>query len=208
MDFLTVNGVTYFFIPAYLIGLFCVYNKPLISPVIQTNLPLFFSLISLIMVLKSFVERRQAVLSWVLIIMSHFWIALSIAFNEQFKFDQIHIYLSGIAISGILGLVCLRWLKFHEDEIDLDRFQGHSYQHPKIALVFLVACLGVSGFPISPTFIGEDLIFTHIHTDQAMLATIISINFIVDGLSLIRIYARIFLGPHAKSMYEMAYKSS
>jgi formate hydrogenlyase subunit 3/multisubunit Na+/H+ antiporter MnhD subunit len=72
----------------------------------------------------------------------------------------------------------------------------------------LVACLGVSGFPISPTFIGEDLIFTHIHTDQAMLATIISINFIVDGLSIMRIYARIFMGPHVKSIYEMAYRSS
>jgi len=208
MDFLTVNKVIYFFIPAYLIGLFCVYNKPLISPVTQTYLPLFFSLISLIMVLKSFVERKRAVLSWILIIMSHFWIALSIAFNEQFKFDQIHIYLSGIAFSGILGLVCLRWLKFHEDDIDLDRFQGHSYQHPKIALVFLVACLGVSGFPISPTFIGEDLIFTHIHADQAMLATVISISFIVDGLSIMRIYARIFMGPHVKSIYEMAYRSS
>jgi NADH-quinone oxidoreductase subunit L len=208
MDFLTVNKVIYFFIPAYLIGLFCVYNKPLISPVIQTYLPLFFSLISLIMVLKSFVERKQAMLSWILIIMSHFWIALSIAFNDQFTFDQIHIYLSGIAISGILGLVCLRWLKFHEDDIDLDRFQGHSFQYPNIALVFLVACLGVSGFPISPTFIGEDLIFTHIHADQAMLATVISISFIVDGLSIMRIYARIFMGPHVKSIYEMAYRSS
>ena len=208
LDFLTVNGVIYFFIPAYFIGLFCVYNKSLISPTIQTHLPLFFSLISFIMVLKSFVERKQAVLSWVLIIMSHFWIALAIAFNEQFKFDQVHLYLSGIAISGILGLVCLRWLRFHEDKIDLDKFQGHSYRHPKIALIFLIACLGVSGFPISPTFIGEDLIFTHIHADQALLATIISISFIVDGLSIMRIYARVFMGPHVKSIYEMAYRSS
>ena len=140
--------------------------------------------------------------------MSHFWIALAIAFNEQFKFDQVHLYLSGIAVSGILGLACLRWLQFHEDEIALDKFQGHSYQHPKIALVFLIACLGVSGFPISPTFIGEDLIFTHIHADQAMLAAVISISFIVDGLSIMRIYARIFMGPHVKSIYEMAYRSS
>ena len=114
MDFLTVNGCFTF---AY-------------------YLPLSFSFISLIIVLKSFVERHQTTLSWILIIIGHFWIALSIAFNDQFTFDQILIYLSGIAVSGILGLVCLRWLKFHEDDIDLDRFQGHSYQHPKIALVF------------------------------------------------------------------------
>jgi NADH-quinone oxidoreductase subunit L len=74
--------------------------------------------------------------------------------------------------------------------------------------VFLLACLGVSGFPITPSFVGEDLIFTHIHEDQPVLATIVSLSFIIDGLSIIRVYARVFLGPHVKSIYEMAYRSS
>jgi formate hydrogenlyase subunit 3/multisubunit Na+/H+ antiporter MnhD subunit len=95
-----------------------------------------------------------------------------------------------------------------ENESGLEKFQGHSYKHPKVGFVFLLACLGISGFPISSTFVGEDLILTHVHPDQVFLASVIAISFIVDGLSLIRIYARIFLGPHAKSMYEMAYKSS
>ncbi len=33
-------------------------------------------------------------------------------------------------------------------------------------MVFFLCCLGATGFPITPTFIGEDLIFTHIHEDQ------------------------------------------
>ena len=208
MDFFTVNRVLYFFIPAYLIGLFCAYHKDLISPQLQPYLPLLFSLIGLIMVLKSFAERKHAQLSWLLIIMSHFWVALAIAFNELFQFDEVHLYLSGIALSGVLGFICLRRLKFHEGNIDLDQFHGHSYKHAKIALIFLLACLGVSGFPITPTFIGEDLILTHIHADQAALAFIISLIFIIDGLSIIRIYARVFLGPNVKSIYEMAYRSS
>jgi NADH-quinone oxidoreductase subunit L len=195
-------------LPLYLAGLFAVYNRDLISAQLQSYLPLLFSSIGLVMVIKAFVERRRSLLSWVLIIMSHFWIALGIAFNERFNFEQIHLYLSGIAISGILGLACLRWLNLRERDISLERFQGHSYRHPKIAFIFLLACLGVSGFPISPTFIGEDLIFTHIRPDQVFLACIIAMSFIVDGLALIRIYARIFLGPHAKSIYGMAYKSS
>jgi NADH:ubiquinone oxidoreductase subunit 5 (subunit L)/multisubunit Na+/H+ antiporter MnhA subunit len=208
LGFLSFNGILYFFIPAYLLGLFFAYNKHLVSEQIQSYLPLFFSLIGLTMVIKSFVERRLALLSWVLIIMSHFWIALAIAFNEQFEFNQVHLYLSGIAISGIVGIVCLRWLAMQENESGLEKFHGNSYRHPKAGFVFLLACLGVAGFPISPTFIGEDLIMTHVHPDQVLLASIIAVSFIVDGLSLIRIYARIFLGPHAKSMYEMAYKSS
>jgi formate hydrogenlyase subunit 3/multisubunit Na+/H+ antiporter MnhD subunit len=82
------------------------------------------------------------------------------------------------------------------------------YEHPKIAFTFLLGCLGIAGFPISPTFLGEDLIFTHIHAYQYGLAFLVALSFILNGLALIRIYARVFLGPHVKSMYEMAYRSS
>lgn len=208
MDFLTLNRVIYFGVPAYLIGLFIVYNQELLPKNIERTFPYLFSSIALIMVLKAFTERSLARMSWLLVVMNHFWIALAIAFNEQFSFTQIHLYLSGVAVAGILGFESLRWLRSHEGSIDLDQFHGHSYRHPKFALVFLLACLGVSGFPITPSFVGEDLIFTHIHEDQPVLATIVSLSFIIDGLSIIRIYARVFLGPHVKSIYEMAYRSS
>ncbi|HTJ51133.1 MAG TPA: proton-conducting transporter membrane subunit [Cyclobacteriaceae bacterium] len=208
LDFLSFNRVLFFLIPAYVIGLFCVYHKDLIKPEIREALPIGFSLIALILVLKAFSERIHARMSWLLIVMTHFWIALAIAFNEDFKFDEIHLYLSGVAISGILGFICLRWLKSFEGSVDLDQFHGYAYKHSKIALVFLLCCLGVSGFPITPTFIGEDLIFSHIHENQPVLAAFTAICFIVDGLAIIRMYARIFLGPHVKSIYEMAYRSS
>ena len=47
-----------------------------------------------------------------------------------------------------------------------------------------------------------------IHEDQVVLAFFVSLSFIIDGLSIIRVYARVFLGPHVKSVYEMAYRSS
>lgn len=208
LDFMTVRGVSLFFIPVYIIGVFCVYHRNVISVEVQHILPHIFSVIGLIMVLKSFAERKNAYLSWLLIIMSHFWVALAISFNEQFTFEHVHLYLSGVAVCGILGFLCLHRLKTLETYINLDQFHGHAYQHPKIAFVFLLACLGVAGFPITPSFVGEDLIFTHIHEDQALLALVVSLSFIIDGLAIIRIYARIFLGPHVKSVYEMAYRSS
>jgi len=68
--------------------------------------------------------------------------------------------------------------------------------------------LGATGFPITPTFIGEDLIFSHIREDQLVLAFFTSLSFVIDGLAIIRIYARLFMGPHSKSVYDMAYRSS
>ncbi len=140
--------------------------------------------------------------------MNHFWIALAVAFNADFNFDEVHLYLSGAAVAGIFGYFCLHRIKIVERNIDLDRFHGHAYEHVGIALLFLISCLGVTGFPISPTFIGEDVIFTHIREDQKLLAFMVALSLILDGIAAIRIYARVFLGPHAKSVYETAYRSS
>jgi NADH-quinone oxidoreductase subunit L len=208
VDFLTVNRALFIFIPAYLIGLFCVYHKYLINEEVQKYLPYLFSGIGLIVVLKSFAERKKVRMSWMLIIMNHFWLALAISFNENFSFKQVHLFLSGSVISGIIGYICLHQLKRREMNVDLQQFHGHAYKHPGIAVIFLLASLGLVGFPITPTFIGEDLMFSHIKENQLLLAFFASLSFIIDGLAIIRIYARIFLGPHAQSHYEMGYRSS
>ena len=208
LSFLTLNNVVLFFIPAYALGLLSLYYEEMIPPAIHEKLPILFALIGLLMVLKSFTERKLARMSWLLVIMNHLWVALAVSFNEHFTYGQPPLYLSGVFVSGILGYICLQRLKSHEGNIDLDQFHGHSYKHPMIGFVFLVSCLGLAGFPITPTFIGEDVIFTHIHEDQVFLASFVALSFILDGLALIRIYARVFLGPHVRSQYEMAYRSS
>jgi NADH-quinone oxidoreductase subunit L len=209
LNFLTLNRVIYFFVPAYLLGIYSLYNEQSIPASIHENLPVVFSLIGLIMVLKSFTERKFARMSWLLVILNHFWIALAISFNEHFGQEETILYLSGIVVSGLLGYMCLIRLRSVENNnVGLDQFHGHAYKHPAIAFIFLISCLGLSGFPITPTFIGEDLIFSHIHEDQPLLAFFVSLSFIIDGLAIIRIYARVFLGPHVKSVYEMAYRSS
>lgn len=208
VNFLTLNRVLWSFIPAFLIGTFLVLRQDQLPLPVQEFLPLLFSVFGLLMVLKSFTERKQARMSWILIVMNHFWIALAISFNEHFNYDHTVLYLCGVLVSGFLGFLCMFWLRSREGNIDLDQFHGYSYKYPRLAFIFLLACLGLTGFPITPTFIGEDLIFTHIHEDQMWLASFTALSFILDGLAVIRIFARVFLGPHVKSMYEMAYRSS
>jgi NADH:ubiquinone oxidoreductase subunit 5 (subunit L)/multisubunit Na+/H+ antiporter MnhA subunit len=208
LNFLVMNRVLFYMVPIYVIGLYCVYNKNMVPPEILSALPVFFSLLGLVLVLKSFTERIHARMSWLLVIMNHFWVALAIAFNENFSFDEIHLYLIGVAVSGLVGYLILRTMKKREGTVDLNQFHGYSWKYPRLAILFLLACLGASGFPITPTFIGEDLIFTHIHEDQVLLAASTALSLILDGLAIIRIYARVFLGPHIKSIYEMAYRSS
>ncbi|WP_317896790.1 proton-conducting transporter transmembrane domain-containing protein [Aurantibacillus circumpalustris] len=208
LNFFTLKSLFLFFLPAYLIGLTLLYTKAHIAEEIHEYLPVLFAIIGLMMVLKAFSETKNVTMSWILIIMNHFWVALAVSFNETFNYGDVHVYLSGIVVAGIVGLFFLRRIKSFEHHLDLSRFHGHVYEHPKTALIFLLACLGLTGFPISPTFIGEDLIFSHIKESQYALAIIISVSFIIDGLALVRIYARVFLGPHIKTYHETPYKSS
>lgn len=208
MDFLNLRILLWFFVPTYLIGLFFLhFADSLIAPIARAYLPVTFAFFGLIMVLKAFAERKQAILSWVLVILNHFWIALAVSYNEHFDFYEIYLYLSGVVVSGVAGFWVLNWISKVEI-INLDRFHGHVYEHPVAAFLFFVCCLGLSGFPITPTFIGEDLIFSHIHENQVVLASFVALSFIIDGLAIMRIYARVFLGPHIKNYHSIAYRSS
>lgn len=208
INFLNLNKLILVFIPLYLAGVMLWIYQSHFPDYFIHLLPIIFSLIGLLMVLKAFTERYRARMAWVLIILNHAWVALAISFNEHFSLSHVFLYLNGIIVMGLFGFFTLRRIKRLEGNIDLDRFHGHVYVHPKITFAFFLACLGVSGFPITSSFIGEDLIFSHIHEDQFLLALLTAISLIIDGLAIIRIFARVFLGPHTKTYHEVAYRSS
>jgi len=179
-----------------------------VSEVYLHKLSFVYALFGLIMVLKSFTERQQVIEAWWLVVANHFAVAIAISLNENYEVSHNLIYLSGIVIGGLLGYGILIALKKKVGHIDLNRFHGNVKYHPQLAMAFFFCCLALSGFPITPTFIGEDLIFGHIHEDQIGLAVLVSLSFIFDGLALIRIFARLFFGPSARSIYESSYRSS
>ncbi len=207
-SFLTFKNFYFFFAIGFSAGLILSLNPQIISPKWAFYLPLIFSFLGLLMVIKAFTERNSVRLSWTLIITNHLTIALAISFNEHFDVTHHIWYLSGVIVAGIVGYFCIQRLRGLEKWVSLDKFYGHAYEHPKIALVFLIACLAIAGFPITPTFIGEDLIFSHIKENQVLLAFFIAMSLIINGLAAIRIYARIFLGPHVKTYHGSAKRSS
>jgi NADH:ubiquinone oxidoreductase subunit 4 (subunit M) len=164
--------------------------------------------LAVIMVLKSFTERRHVFEAWWLVVANHVAVSIAISLNENYSMSHNWIYLSGVSLGGVVGYFMLKNLKQKVGDINLDRFHGYVKYYPKMAMGFFFCCLALSGFPITPTFVGEDLIFGHIHENQIGIAFMISLSFIMDGLALIRIFARVFLGPSVRSVYESSYRSS
>ncbi len=165
-------------------------------------------IIGLVSVFAAFTERENTLRSWLLVCSNHFWVALAVTFNEHYSWEHNIVYLSGVVVAMGIGYLLLNGIKKKEGKLDLNNFYGLGYDYSKRAFAFLLCALAVSGFPITPTFIGEDLIFSHIHEDQIGLSLIVSISLIIDGLALVRIYARTFMGPHYKKNHEAADRAS
>jgi len=190
-----------------LFGLILRAYEALLPTEVKQRLPFFFALWGFLMAVKAFTERDSVRKSLTLIMLNHASISLALSFNAHFD-NAHHIwYLSGILLAWAVGYWLLTRMRKTE-WISLDNFYGHIYEYPKTGFVFLLVCLGLSGFPITPSFIGEDLIFSHIELNQFGLAFFAAFSLVINGLATMRIYARVFLGPHVKNYHQIAKRSS
>lgn len=175
----------------FAISLIVLISLPFIeNETIKTILEVTLLLINLIVVIYAFTYKRSAMKNWFFILANQVGLAVLIGMIGQNKMEHIVLYLSGTFLSFCLGYYCLNKHK----KIQLFGFQGLSSNAPVESTLFLLACLGISGFPITTTFLGEDVFFTRILAHQWYFACILAINFIVVGLACIRLFARLYLG--------------
>ncbi|MBK9330791.1 MAG: hypothetical protein IPM95_16155 [Sphingobacteriales bacterium] len=192
----------------YFIGLFGLLFEGYLPAVVVLYLDVSYAVLAFIFIVKAFTERDDAIRAWLYIIASQLLIALAISMNEHINFMHIALYLSGILLAAISGLICLLKIKAIDNDISLNYFHGYAHERKGVAALFLLSCLALLGFPFTPTFIGIDLLFTYIHTHETLLIISIALGFILIEVAVLRIYARIFLGQHKKAYHPIAYRSS
>ena len=169
---------------------------------------IFMAILALSLVLVAFAERKSAKRAWLFVLFAHLFIGLSIGYNTFFDPIASVMYLSGVTVAGIVVFIVLSWVEKKENTYDLSNFYGHSYEYPRLGLLFLLCGLAVVGFPISPTFIGLDIVLSRIHGDQLPLLLIIGLSFIFMEIAVLRLYARVFLGQHVKAYHAVAFRNS
>jgi NADH-quinone oxidoreductase subunit L len=192
-----------------ILGLLLLYFESHIPATTDLYLHLLFALLGTVLILVSFAEKRNAINAWKLLSLSQGFAVLSIAhFNDKYESKEILIYITGLMISSVVGYIILSKLKKEESTLSLENFYGHVYHHPRLGFWFLITCLAFVGLPFTPSFIGIDLMFSHVDHDEYLLIILTSISFLVLELSVLRIYARLFLGPNQKQDHPIAYRSS
>lgn len=158
------------------------------------------AILALSLVARAYADKSSAITSWLLLVAVHFVLDLSITLNQHLNWVETTVYLSGIIISGSIGFVILVILqKKLATPLSLKKYWGLVNFSRFMAFTFLLAALGLAGFPITTTFLGEDLLLSHIEDEQWLLAALVAFTFIFNGIVIIRIYARVFLGSQEKT---------
>lgn len=185
------------------------YFSPESGQSLRSNLPLVLLSVALAVILFAFSSRQSAVKVWVYLLTGHFFIIAAVLFNaHDVNAIEIIFYATGILIAFLLGYYCLQKTKSIDNDISLNQYHGYVYEQETIGFLFLLAAIGMLGFPITTAFIGIDVLFTYVHNKQIVLIVLLALCFIFIELAAFRILLRIFLGPHKKLNHPVAFRSS
>lgn len=167
-----------------------------------------FAILALVLLLISFNERSSSLQAWTNVFIGHLYIMMSISLNSHIQLLYLLIYLISISLFGALGVIAISRLQKQTNKTSLDTYHGNGKEHPKLSLLFLVSCLGLIGFPISPLYIGIDLLLTYIEKHQYLIMGFVALSLIFIEISLLRIYTRLFCGIPSAVGEPVAFKSS
>ena len=172
-------------------------------------LPIVLMCIALAVILFAFSFRQSALKAWIYLMTAHLFIMAAVLFNApHINPVEIIYYASGVLLAFFLGYYCLQKIKKVDNDISLNHFHGYVYEQNTTGFLFLVSAMGMLGFPLTAAFIGIDVFFTYVQTDQIALIILMALCFIFIELSAFRILLRIFFGPHKKQYHPVAYRST
>lgn len=166
------------------------------------------AVISIVFYLRAFATKNAAAICWNLIMLGHIFgiVFLTLAAVGDCKY--LVMYGVGVVLAFMAGHLCLWHLEVKGDASRLQDYHGAIYAFTKLGNFFFIVCLLFMAFPISPSFLAQDILLSLIpgsHTIQTML---FCFTYLLAGVSIMRLYVKVFFGPHKTSYHERAYKSS
>jgi len=154
--------------------------------------------VSLTMVLVSasaFSQKHSPFKVWNYVAISSALAALAVWLMVPGSIFDIALFLSGIVPAWLLGLiVMMRLLKDDDFSHTSFRFRAFAETRPGLSMLLFLSFLGIVGFPITPAFLGEDLLLSHASSQHPWFALPIMFAFVVNGIAAARVFMRLCMG--------------
>ncbi len=155
------------------------------------------SLLMVLMSLAAFGRKNSPIMVWNNVAMSSLLAAASVLImnpSEPVRQDAL-LFLSGIVPAWLLGLFVLRIiLKNIDFAANPFVYRAVAETRPRLALLLFLSFLGIIGFPITPAFIGVDLMLSHASHHHPWFALPIMIAFVVNGIAAARVFLKLCMG--------------
>lgn len=163
--------------------------------------------LSILLFVRAYATKGSVLTSWTQVFLGQIFTGVFLSMFTGVDMHATLFYFSGIVVAYGVGVLCLRVLD-RTDKLTLMEYHGYMHQHTTLGNVFFIACLAMMVFPITPSFIGEEMFLTSIHIDHVAMIGIFALGYVLSGVSVMRLFSKVFFGPHKKTHHEIAYRSS
>lgn len=173
-----------------LLSLLALFNtNPLVDLIVAALLALTMLCVSL----SAFSQKRCFMQAWNAVGLSSVLAAATIGLLHPDAGHDILVFASGILPSWLLGIMVLhRLLNAQHTTLSPFVYRASAETHPLLALALFFSFLGLVGFPITPAFIGIDLLLSH--SQHGWMASLIALCFVINGVSAARVFLRVCMG--------------
>ncbi len=166
------------------------------------------ALISIIFYVRAYATKNAVKTCWNLIMLGHLFWMLFLGLASAGDLKYFIMYGTGIAAAFIAGHVCLWYLRMRGEPLTLASYHGSIYAFKKLGHVFFVICLLFMAFPISPSFLAQDILLSLIPGSPVLQIALFCPAYLIMGVSIMRLYTKVFFGPYRTNYHEIAYRSS
>ena len=145
--------------------------------------------------LLGFTVKRYPASTWNYIGASNTLAGIAAGLVGNGSWGYVLLFLSGIIPFWVLGRLVIGWMdrtnSFAENPF---MFRAMDERSPVAALLFFLCFLGMVGFPLWPSFIGQDLILYHVSSEHAWMAPLVTLSLVLNGISASGTYMRLCAG--------------
>ena len=166
-----------------------------LSGMAGTYLSMPVSLLMMLVSASAFSQKHSPFKVWNNVAISSGLAALAVWLMVPRALFDIFLFLSGIVPAWLLGLIVMRRLLKDDDFAHTSfRFRAFAETRPGLSMLLFLSFLGMVGFPITPAFLGEDLLLSHASSQHPWFALPITFAFVVNGIAAARMFMRLSMG--------------
>jgi len=197
-------------VASFVLFLTCLMTVALVT--LSTNVLLAIStaaaVVSIIFYVRAYTTKNSARTCWNLIMLGHIFGALFLGLASAGNWQYLAMYGIGVMTAFVVGHMCLRYLEMKGEPSALRDYHGSIHTFTKLGNFFFIVALLFMAFPISPSFLAQDILISLIPVDYVFQIILFCLSYLLVGVSTIRLYTKVFFGPNKTSRHEIAYKSS